>query len=287
MVEKDIEIKTLKDINEELINKLNELHIEIERKEIELNKVVFEKDIHIKAEEELKRALNETRKSESQLKKEAKSLRGNNEMLENEKKDLMKSLDEQKTSLAKVQKELNSRNEELISLRTSKDFEFESPKSPGMNFDPRKFDFQRLRIPDKLSPSSHDNLEHFTERNENSYKAMCAEAMKIVGVHDVKDFYPRLLHLRQYHSKYKKAKQVVERISDMMVQCSPEGTFKEPPSNRQIWRWITRLLEEYMRLKQSLAGDLLYKLGDLLEVQNLEDIFDRVFKLVKSKINTS
>ena len=282
-MEKDVEIKTLKDINEELRFKLNDLHSEIEKKEIELNKVVFEKDIHIKAEEELKKALNETRKSETELKKEIKSLRVNNEKLENEKKDLMKSLNEQKNSFEKIQKELNLKNEELVNLRTSKEFEFESPKSPGINFDPRKFDFQRLRIPDKLSPSSHDNLEHLTERNGNSYRTMCAEAMKIVGVHDVKDFYPRLLHLRQYHSKYKKAKQVVERISDMMVQCSPEGTFKEAPSTRQIWRWITRLLEEYMRLKQSLAGDLLYKLCDLLEVQNLEDIFDRVLKLTKSK----
>ena len=285
-MEKDVEVKTLKDINEELRSKLSDLYKDLEKREIEMNKLVFDKDIHIKVEEELKRALSETRKSENDLKKEVKGLRANNEKLETEKKDLLRILNEQKNSCDKIQKELNSKNDELASLRTSKEFEFESPKSPGMNFDPRKFDFQRLRIPDKLSPASHDNLEHFTERNENSYKVMCAEAMKIVGVNDVKDFYPRLIHLRQYHSKYKKAKQVVERISDMMVQCSPAGSFKQPPSTRQIWRWITRLLEEYMRIKQTLAGDLLYKLCNLLEVQHLEDIFDSVLKLVRSKINT-
>ena len=285
-MEKEVEIKALKDINEELRTKLNELYKELEKREIEMNKLVFEKDIHIKVEEELKRTLNELRKSENDLKKDIKSLRSSNEKLENEKKDLLKSLNDQKVFYDKIQKELNSRNDELISLRNSKEFEFESPKSPGMNFDPRKFDFQRLRIPDKLSPSSNDNLEHFTERGENTYKNMCVEAMKIVGVNDVKDFYPRLIHLRQYHSKYKKAKQIVERISDMMVQCSPVGSFKQPPSTRQIWRWITRLLEEYMRIKQTLAGDLLYKLCDLLEVQHLEDIYDNVLKLVRTKIST-
>jgi hypothetical protein len=284
-IEKEVELKTLKDVNEELIKKISDLNEILEKRDKDLNKILFEKNQLAKAENDLRKALFESETLEKDLKKDLKLLRISNEKLENDKKDLQKLLSEQRHSFEMLQRELLTKTEELQSLRTSKDFEFESPKSPGLSFDPRKFDFQRLRIPEKLSPTSPETAEYLTERHEMSFKATCLEAMKIVGISEIKDFYPRLLHLRQYHSKYKKAKQIVDRISDMMVQCSPEGTFKQSPSTRQIWRWITRLLEEYMRLKQSLAGDLLYKLCDLLEVQHLEDILDSVLVLVKRKNN--
>lgn len=275
-MEKDVEIKTLKDINDELRREINNLSDLLQKREKELNKIMFEKEIHLKAEEEI-------RKSFEELKKELKSAKAFQEKLESDKKELVKSLSEQKLSFDRLQKAYTQKSEELLSIRNSKESDFESPKSPGLVFDPKKFDFQRLRIPEKLTPSSPDHAEHFTDRQEYSFKVTCYEAMKIVGVSEFKDFYPRLLHLRQYHSKYKKGKQIVERISDMMIQCSPEGTFKEQPSTRQIWRWITRLLEEYMRLKQSIAGDLLYKLCDVLEVQHLEDILDKVVALTRNK----
>lgn len=275
-MEKDVEIKKLKDINDELKREIDNLSELLQKREKELNKILFEKDLHVKAEDEL-------RKSFEDLKKELKSSKVYQEKLEVEKKDLVKLLNEQKQSFERLQKAFTQKSEELLSIRNSKESDFESPKSPGLVFDPKKFDFQRLRIPEKLTPSSPDHAEHFTDRQEYSFKVTCFEAMKIVGVSEFKDFYPRLLHLRQYHSKFKKAKQIVERISDMMIQCSPEGTFKEQPSTRQIWRWITRLLEEYMKLKQSIAGDLLYKLCDVLEVQHLEDIYERVLMLTRNK----
>ena len=153
----------------------------------------------------------------------------------------------------------------------------DSPASPNP-FELKKFNFERLKIPEKLSASPP-----LTARNKSS-KWIVQEVMKVLSVESTDDLMSKLSHLKSHHSKYKKSKQIVDNISKMMVQCSPEGTFKTSPSEKQVWKWITRLLEEYMKLKQSLAGELLYKMKEMLKVKDLDQM-PEALKALLYKLN--
>ena len=91
----------------------------------------------------------------------------------------------------------------------------------------------------------------------------------------LQDFYSKLSHLRQYHKKYKHSKRLIDKIADVIVQCSPTGSFNRNPSLHQIWKWITGLLEEYMALKQSLEGGF-YHLCDLVNADNMDSLIEKV-----------
>ncbi|OMJ94049.1 hypothetical protein SteCoe_2819 [Stentor coeruleus] len=41
-----------------------------------------------------------------------------------------------------------------------------------------------------------------------------------------------------------------EKLADLLVQCSPKGRFESLPSCHQVWKWVTRILEDYMILKK-------------------------------------
>jgi len=103
---------------------------------------------------------------------------------------------------------------------------------------------------------------------ESSYKLICLEAMKIIGVSDTKNFYSKLHHLNAAYTLHKKSQKIMERLSELVIQCSPSNTFTKPPSIHQIWKWITSLVEEYMKLKKlSISSNL----DQLLTITNSED----------------
>ena len=43
-----------------------------------------------------------------------------------------------------------------------------------------------------------------------------------------------------------------EKLADLMCQCSPKGKFDGLPTCQQVWKWITRILEDYMSIKKDL-----------------------------------
>lgn len=267
---------------------IDSLHNLLQIKEKELSKAIFEKDLHEKSEEDLKKKLEEYKKREEKLLAELNELRRSFENLEKEKTEISRALSKAKEVIETQKKSIKSKDQaeyERFDIRTEED-EKDREKRKGQTFDQRKFDFQRLRIPERIATGpSPERVDHnFTDRNdEGKYKKICHESMRIIGVSTSKDLFPRLMHLRQHHSKNKKSKKLCQMISDMIIQCSPEGAFKEPPTTREIWKWITRLLEEYMKLKQTISGDTFYRLMDLLQIENVDEIVDRVSSLVRNK----
>lgn len=144
-------------------------------------------------------------------------------------------------------------------------------------------------LPEKLQLSSKEpeiieSTERLaaTSRAEDSYKLICSEAMKIVGVSKTKDFYSKLSHLQSHHSKYKKSIKLIDRLSDMVVQCSPSGSFKKEPTIHQIWRWVVSLVEEYMKIKKLPSSSILDKLMNFTGTNDPDSLFDKIQQVIKT-----
>lgn len=46
------------------------------------------------------------------------------------------------------------------------------------------------------------------------------------------------------------ASEFIEKINTIVVQYSPPGAFVRPPSLKQVWKWVSRLIDEYMTLRK-------------------------------------
>ena len=283
--EKDGEIEALRISNTELHAQLEALHDILQGKEKEIHKHIFEKETRHKSEEEFKKLLIEFKIKDDISTKEIQQLKKSFRKVESDKKKLADSLAEANVLIDQLQTNLRSKEDKIANICKSQkklELELDILSSPKFKVEPARIDFNRLKIPERLGTSSSpDPCEYnFTDRGEDlSYKAVCQDLMRIVGASSTKDFQSKILHLKQHHSKYKKAKKLIDRISEMIVQCSPEGLFKNEPTTRQIWRWITKLLEEYMKIKQSITGEAFFRLCEMLDANSPEDLVKKVSEL--------
>jgi hypothetical protein len=46
-----------------------------------------------------------------------------------------------------------------------------------------------------------------------------------------------------------------EKLAHLLVQFSPKGKFEGLPSCHHVWKWITRVLEDYMNIKKRIANN--------------------------------
>lgn len=69
---------------------------------------------------------------------------------------------------------------------------------------------------------------------------------------------------RQYHTW----KQFIDQITNLIMECSPAETFPSQPSLNSIWRWIRRLIEEYLYIKKE--QDLNHKSLGILNILQQE-----------------
>ena len=65
--------------------------------------------------------------------------------------------------------------------------------------------------------------------------------------------------------------ELVERICSVVEQFSPPGSFNRRPSLQQVWRWVERLIEEYLSLRKctSQSQMLVQRLTTVLGSQDL------------------
>ncbi|OMJ82870.1 hypothetical protein SteCoe_16338 [Stentor coeruleus] len=284
--DKDKEINELKSLNYGLQNKVTSLNEIIYKKDKEISNITYEKEMGLKAFEESQILVKDLKNKENELLKENKELREVNEFAEEERKHFEKELEEAAVIIDRMKRTLMLKEETILSLNKSRsmDNEFFYASDGLKSEDYDKKNVKKIKISEKRFMNTPDKDEHgLTERSEDvSYRIICHEAMKIVGVTSTKDFYSKLLHLRQHHSRYKKSRRLIDKITDMIVQCSPSGSFSKEPNTHQIWKWITGLLEEYMKIKKSLSGEAFLKLCHILDTDDVEVMIDRVTQLVRA-----
>jgi hypothetical protein len=110
----------------------------------------------------------------------------------------------------------------------------------------KQFSLEKLRIPmsyqASLSPGKTDRLVV-------SSNNVVEDLMLILEVESVKEVLQKVLNLKNNCKNFNKLQKFFDSLSKLIIECSPENTYTKPPTLKQVWKWITTLLEDYMKLK--------------------------------------
>jgi hypothetical protein len=147
---------------------------------------------------------------------------------------------------------------------------------------------ERLREEPSILKSEHsrelmkkdkDNFRMLTGQmpSYQALKEFTAKICKILEVSTIYEIPPILVKLKKSYKDFQLAKKFISRISDIVVECSPPGAFQKVPSLKSMWKWIRRLTEEYMGLKNKLTNEeenrfIILKLMDNLGLEHPKDL---------------
>jgi hypothetical protein len=70
--------------------------------------------------------------------------------------------------------------------------------------------------------------------------------MLILEVQNVGAIEPEVKRLAGCKKKFDMTNRFVDRLTETVLSFSPPNAFPQDPSLKQIWKWVRRLLEEYM-----------------------------------------
>ncbi|OMJ76642.1 hypothetical protein SteCoe_23944 [Stentor coeruleus] len=292
--------KTLSNENIQLRAKIQDLEKQIDsqidklqKKDKELNKLIFDKDLFLKAEDDLKRMAEDIRKKYEFASKENSEIKQAIELLKHEKREILKNAREVENKNESMQKTLKSKEEDIKSLQQtlneleSSTSKFKGTSSQKLGTKTSKLHVKKLDIPEirgiSESPERKKPLQLSDRTDEILYKNLYLEAKMLLSAENSTDFYEKIVKVKDIYAKYNKLKKFIDKLSDMIVQCSPSGSFNREPSTHQIWKWLTRLLEEYMKLKQSTSGESYAKLCQILNTESVEEMIEKVAHLQNTR----
>lgn len=75
---------------------------------------------------------------------------------------------------------------------------------------------------------------------------------------------------------------LILRISNLIQDCVPPGTFKNGPGHRDIWKFIRNVMESYIQLKKSENNLVISKIQGCLGVGESANIYQEVLKIYNS-----
>ena len=76
---------------------------------------------------------------------------------------------------------------------------------------------------------------------------ICEQLVREFGLNNQEEIFD---NKKNIISDNKVVYKLYEKLADLLVQCSPKGKFTGLPSCHHVWKWITRILEDYMMLKK-------------------------------------
>lgn len=219
------------------------------------------------------------------LKESFKDLKEKEETWINEKNNIITQFNSIQFEKSVLEKDLNKslKNVERLkrSLRIKNDAIYSSNLSKSIIEAPDAGLSSRAIVEDSKIGNSYKRLGATLDA-EKSYKIICLEAMKIIGVSDTKNFYSKLYHISSSYKINKKSKKLIQRLSDLVIQCSPSNTFTQSPTYQQIWRWITSLVEEYMNLKNLSISSNIEELLTITNSKNPSVLLEKISKIFKN-----
>lgn len=289
------EVETLKDekksLNSEILqlkskildleNQLDSQQDKLQKKEKEISKLNFDKELSKKTEEELKKIIEDQKKKLDHLHKENLNYKQSFENFRLEKRDLIKNLKESELNIEEFEKSLRLKDEHIRNLEVTVEEtrKKEKKQTTSQTLKQNKFNIKPLDLEKKVSESPERKNLQLSDRSEEFYRNFYMEARKLFNADSYTQIREKMMKFKEVYAKLKKTQKFIGKLGDMIVQCSPSGSFESEPTNHQIWKWVTRLLEEYMKLKQSVSGESFKKLCGLLGVASIEEILEKVVQM--------
>ena len=134
------------------------------------------------------------------------------------------------------------------------------------------------------------------EKNDRGEAAIVAVLLETLRLASPAEIVPAVKSLRSPNTNSK----LVKRISNLIQDCVPPGTFKDGPCHRDIWKFIRNVMEAYIQLKKNedhiMIGKIQGCLGigensnayqEVLKIYNSLHFMELVFDKLKSKLGLS
>ena len=166
----------------------------------------------------------------------------------------------------KFEKEIGKmllKNQELVKMIGSKGDEWEikakkrheksedfTKKTNSQSVE-RGFKLDNIRICRNYQASlSPEKMLNYTERPCKNINSIVTDLQTILNIEQPHKILPAVVQLKESGKTLKRYKKFFNKLSQLVIDCSPSGVFYSKPNLKQVWIWITRLLEEYMKLKK-------------------------------------
>lgn len=89
------------------------------------------------------------------------------------------------------------------------------------------------------------------DRGNRDFKGFYLAVTKVLGEKSPEELVRTVQAMHTASSQVNGASALVSRLSKLILDCAPVEADTEPPTVKQIWRWVRRLVEEFMRLKET------------------------------------
>lgn len=102
---------------------------------------------------------------------------------------------------------------------------------------------------DKRKPNPKKDKEVCT-LSQAALKRLITDLMKEFNVETTSAIITCIKEQQKQVKSHTKWKDFIDKITSLVIECSPPGTFDKTPTLKRIWRWIRRLIEEYLYIKK-------------------------------------
>lgn len=84
----------------------------------------------------------------------------------------------------------------------------------------------------------------------DQYKRYMSEVMKLLDCYSLHEVPIELRRVKKDADSVKALKKFAGKMMEMIVENSPEGTYKKPPSLRHMWNWYRKQVDENAKTKE-------------------------------------
>lgn len=116
----------------------------------------------------------------------------------------------------------------------------------------------------------------------STINSILAELLSILKLNNIQEIINEVKTLK----KKPKPSNLEERLGKMVKDLSPEGTFNLCPTPQQCWKWVRRVVEDYLKIKKDLEKEdknreVINKLIKISGVENSSQLYKKISTLVE------
>jgi hypothetical protein len=116
-----------------------------------------------------------------------------------------------------------------------------------------------------------------SERPERS-DSLIPSLLEVLKINNPSEIIPSVKSLKSPNANSK----LFCRISSLITDCVPPGTFKDGPKHRDVWKFIRNVMESYIQLKKNDDHLVIAKIQGCLGIGENSNVYQEVLKIYNS-----
>lgn len=182
-----------------------------------------------------------------------------------------------------LQEELMTYKKKVAKLKVqNENLQLELESRPTL----RRFKENELKIQsleNDLEGAKHHHHNHDSRKSTTEVSFTSRILRDIVVELEIENIGDIISRIKEVQEHSKANDKFVDSILELVNRCSPAGYFERKPTPKQAWRWIKRLMEEYMNIKkdnretdESTEQEVLRETMDFLMVDDVGEISNKL-----------